>query len=190
MDARTLPALTLLAALTLTLTGCAAQDAPVDTNATVAPVVVATETPAATETAEATVEAVETEAPAPEPEIVADEFSQVINGVLYVGTEKAPVRIGTDTPGQAPALEANFPRDDAWKQRATDADKYVITVGQGSGGWLWKAFGLSAHGSFRELANSGYQAGTYLPSREVAAAGPFVIDGRTLDRAEYVLVVN
>src|SRR5690606_20802571 len=31
-----------------------------------------------------------------------DDFSQVIEGVLYQGTEKAPVRIGADTPGQPP----------------------------------------------------------------------------------------
>ncbi len=175
---------TTLVALTLTggllLTACSGTTEPADTPTTGATAVVETTAPA--------------ETPSPEPVEtgpVADEYSQVIDGVLYQGTEIAPVRIGTDTPGQPPALEANFPRDEQWKDRATDADKYVVAVGQDlDGGWLWKVHGMSRHGSFRELDDNGYKSGIYLPSREAAAAGPFTVDGRVLDRAEYVLIVN
>ena len=128
--------------------------------------------------------------PEPIPEVVADEFSQVMNGVLYQGTEVAPVRIGADLPGQPPAAEAGFVAAEGWEQYAQDSDKYVVSVFHAEGGWIWKVFGLSRHGSFRELANSGYSSGTYLPSMEGAAAGPFAVDGRTLDRAEYILHVN
>lgn len=120
---------------------------------------------------------------------VADDYSQVVNGVLYQGTATAPVRIGTDTPGQPPAAEATFTRE-GWKDWVKANNKYAVSVAEGDGGWLWKAFAVSQYGSVREISNSGYQSGTYLPSREAAAAGPFVVDGRTLDRAEFVLVVN
>lgn len=136
----------------------------------------------------------------PEPVLpVADEFSQVIDGVLYQGTQKAPVRIGTDTPGQPPAAEAGYPSgQESWDEYAQQADKYVVTMAPGYSdnaggtngghvvGWLWKVFGLSQHGSFRELDNSGYQAGTYLPTREAVLAGPYTVDGRVLERAEYI----
>jgi len=120
----------------------------------------------------------------------ADENSQVIDGVLYQGTPIAPVRIGDDTPGEAPQAEQGF-TSTKWQEYAQNANKYVVSVFQTrDGGWIWKVFGLSRHGSFRELGNSGYQAGHFLSSREEAAAGPFIVDGRELDRAEYILHVN
>ncbi len=54
----------------------------------------------------------------------------------------------------------------------------------------WKVLGLSRYGSFRELDNNGYQSGSYLPSRDIAIAGPFIVDGRVLDRAEFVLAAE
>lgn len=138
-----------------------------------------------------------TEEAAPAP--VADEHSQVVNGVLYQGTEIAPVRIGTDTPGQVPAAEAGFVAAEGWEGYAEQADKYVVSLFPGYSdnaggtegghvvGWTWKVFGLSRHGSFRELDSSGYERGVYLPSREAALAGPYSVDGRVLDRAEYIL---
>ncbi|WP_199424599.1 hypothetical protein [Actinotalea solisilvae] len=86
-----------------------------------------------------------------------------------------------------------------WEQVARDADKYIVLLSPGYSdnvggtagghlvGWYWKVFGLSRHGSVRELDNSGYQSGTYLPSREAVLAGPYTVDGRVLDRAEYIL---
>ena len=187
---RTLPALALTAALslTLTLTACSTDTpAPNDPTAAATPVAVATTQAGAAASAPAEPRAEVTEAPAPE----ADAYSQVIDGVLYQGTASAPVRIGTDTPGKAPAAEAGFQRNDGWKDYAQSADKYVVTVGQGlDGGWLWKIFGLSKYGSFREVSNNGYQAGKYFPTRDAALADTFTVDGRTLDRSEYILVVN
>ncbi|WP_199424492.1 hypothetical protein [Actinotalea solisilvae] len=155
------------------------------------------ETPTASEPVE-----VESTTPAPQatPELVADEFSQVLDGVLFQGTETAPVRIGTDTPGQPPAAEAGFVAAEGWELYLEQSDKYAVSIMPGysdnvggvSGGhfvgWFWKVFGLSRFGSVRELDNSGYQAGSYLPNREAALAGPYTVDGRVLDRAEYILV--
>ncbi|MGV8979187.1 MAG: hypothetical protein ACOH17_14200 [Cellulomonas sp.] len=174
-----------LAILVGALTACSTAvpsvtDSPVPVSTT-SPVAVVVETPAPADSAPVVVAAA---APA------ADENSQVVDGQLYQGTASAPVRIGSDTPGQAPAAEAGFPRSDAGTKYAEDANKYVVTVFKGEGGWLWKALGLSRYGSFRELGNSGYPAGTWLPSRAVAAAGPFIVDGRELDRSEYILVIN
>ncbi|NYI59167.1 hypothetical protein [Cellulomonas soli] len=123
---------------------------------------------------------------------VADAYSQVINGVLYQGTETAPVRIGTDTPGQAPAYEVEFlaAGREGSTARAEASGKYLVYVSTASsGGYQWKVFGLSKYGSFRELSNFGYGAST-IPTREEAAAGPFTVDGRALDRAEYLLAVD
>jgi len=94
----------LVLAAGLALTGCTAQaPAPAETTPvteTVAPT--ATETPAPEVTDPVAVE--------PAPEVVADEFSQVVDGVVFQGTEIAPVRIGTDIPGQSPAVEAQLER--------------------------------------------------------------------------------
>lgn len=46
---------------------------------------------------------------------------------------------------------------------------------------------MSRHGSFRELGDNGRSAGVYFPSRDAALAGPFTLDGRTLDRAEFMV---
>lgn len=177
----------LSAAVTATLAGCVTGQTP-------------------TTTAERPASAAVTPAPAAEPTVepppapVADEYSQVVDGVLYQGTQKAPVRIGTDVPGQPPAAEAGFVAAEGWEDYLVSTNKYAVTmspgysdqVGGANGGhfvgWYWKVFGLSRHGSVRELDNSGYQAGTYLPSREAALAGPYTVDGRALDRAEYILV--
>ncbi len=151
----------------------------------------------------------ETEAPATDPantEIVADQFSQVIDGVLYQGTEKAPVRIGTDTPGQPPAAEATIPEIDpntldagpvADGARAADkylvliADNYTDGVGGTAGGTLrgygWIVYQTNAYGNFRGLNQQGNTSGEPFPTIEAASAGPFTVDGRVLDRAEYVV---
>lgn len=50
-------------------------------------------------------------------------------------------------------------------------------------GWSWKVFGMSR----QDRSGSSYQAGDYLPSREAALSGPYTVDGRTLDRAEYIV---
>ena len=128
--------------------------------------------------------------PAAPAEPSADAYSQVVDGVLHQGTEIAPVRIGTDVPGQPPAAEAGWLAAEGWEQYAEDNDKYVVTVFQGDDGWLWKVFGLSRHGSFREVGNNRDSGVTRLPTRDAAAAGPFEVDGRGLDRAEFILHVN
>ena len=170
-----LAALALVAALAFT--GCSGNSSTA-TSPAVTATAVTTEAPAPVETTPAVV--------AP----VADANSAVIGGVLYQGTAIAPVRIGTDTPGAAPAAEAGFAANATWKDYVTTADKYAVSVGKGDGGWIWKVYGMSRYGSFRELGNSGYPEGVYLPSRAAALAGPFIVDGRTLDRSEYILATH
>ena len=172
MNKRSLPALALSAAVTVALLG-ACSTAPAQTDPTPATPAVVTTAPATPAPAPAPVE---TEAPVAEPTAEAT-------------SEAAPVRIGTDTPGQAPAAEKGYTRE-GWREYVAAADKYVVAVGQGKGGWLWKVFGADARGSMREVGNSGYSKGEYLPSRDAAAAGPFIVDGRVLDRAEFILVLN
>ncbi|WP_448058736.1 hypothetical protein [Cellulomonas hominis] len=179
---RTTIALAAVAVLASVLTGCSASSTPTPDPTSESPTVSASASSAPAETA-----------PAPAPGPTADAYSQVISGTLYQGTEKAPVRIGTDIPGQPPAAEAGFPSgNEGWKDYAQEANKYVITFapsysGGQLAGWLWKAFGVSQYESFREVGNSGYQQGVYLPDRAAAFAGPFIVDGRTLDRSEYIL---
>ncbi|ACZ22776.1 hypothetical protein Sked_28740 [Sanguibacter keddieii DSM 10542] len=179
----------LVGALALALiTGCSsnspAEPAPsataVETTVPAAPVAAesAEATPAPAETTEAPVE------PAA-PEV--DEFSQVVDGVVYQGTEKAPVRIGEDTPGQAPAVEPEITVEN-WDTRTQEADKYLAYVAPIDGGYYYKIFGLSRHGSFRELDNKDYGNRT-LPTLEEVLAAPMLVDGRVLDRSEYVLWV-
>ncbi len=177
----------ILIATGIVLVGCNASDTPAEPNETTVPVT--TDTPEAT-TPVTEPEATPTEAP--EPEIVADEFSQVVNGVLYQGTEKAPVRIGTDTPGAAPAAEAPFlaAGREGSMDRAEASGKYLVYVFQGEGGWAWKVFGTDRFGSFREIADNGYSYRQYIPTRDEAIAGPFIVDGRALDRAEYILAAD
>lgn len=133
----------------------------------------------------------QTPAPTPEPSVPEiDEFSQEVAGVVYEGTEAAPVRIGQDTPGQPPAAEAQMVRENS-EQLAQDAGKYLVYVSDAeAGGFQWKLFGMSRHGSFRELARYGYGSEPTFATSEAAAAGPFVLDGRPLDRSEYLLFVD
>ncbi len=193
MNAKTrIPALALTAALTLTLTACSNDtNAPTGTPAAATPVAVATATPGATEPAPAEPTSEATEAPAPE----ADEYSAVIDGVLYQGTASAPVRIGNDTPGKAPAADTGkVPRTEL-EDTAIAADKYVVYVGRGDAGFIWKVFGMSRFGSFRELSHGGLSGGVgetavSKPYATVGAAldAPKVVNGRELDRAEYILL--
>lgn len=181
----------LVGALALALiTGCSsnspAEPAPsataVETTVPAAPVAAesAEATPAPAETTEAPVE------PAA-PEV--DEFSQVVDGVVYQGTEKAPVRIGEDTPGQAPAAEAGLVREGS-SEYAQAQNKYIAYVFESPGtGVIYKIFGLSRHGSFRELDNKDYSSRTFA-SLDDALAAPKVVDGRELDRAEYMLFIE
>ena len=107
-------------------------------------------------------------------------------------TQFADAAIGTDTPGQAPAAEKGFTVGAGAPAYLAEQDKYGVTVSyiRTEGGWMWKVFGPTERGSLRELASSGYGEGDLLPTKAAALAGPFVVDGRELDRAEYVLVVH
>lgn len=139
--------------------------------------------------------------PTPTPTPVADEYSQVINGILYQGTQKAPVRIGTDTPGQPPAVEQAWV--DEWhanregsNERLEATGKYGVLVFEGDDGWIWKVFGTDPWGDFSQLAYSGLSGplteGQWepYPSLQAALDSPKTLDGRVLDRAEYVLAVD
>ncbi len=172
------------------LTACSsdATPAPVETTtaATQAPAPTATTQPAPVETTPA------------EPEVVADEFSAVVDGVLYQGTEKAPVRIGSDTPGLAPALDAEVPDQmtsgDGFVgtlESAIDVGgKYVVLVGPALNGqneregWYWGVWSRNAYGNVKAIETSPTFA-----TADAAAADPFTLDGRVLDRAEYVVIV-
>lgn len=149
----------------------------------------------------------ETSAPGGPAETVpaADEFSQVVGGTLYQGTEKAPVRINTDTPGQPPAAEAGAPDyatdPEGMVGYAASADKYLVlvmgtytdgvggTMGGTLKGYGWSAYQQNAYGNFRGLNQQGITSGDPYPTAEAAAAGPFTVDGRTLDRSEYIMQV-
>ena len=171
-----------IASLGVTLTACSTD-----------PTTPAPTTPAVTQSTEPTTpdETPATEAPAEPATPVADEYSQVIDGVLYQGTEKAPVRIGTDVPGQAPAAEAGFAEAVDAKggdEYGKNSGKYALLVFPIEGeGWSWKIFGMSRHGSYREIGDGGYSVGQYFGTREEALAGPFTLEGRELDRAEYIM---
>lgn len=123
----------------------------------------------------------------PTPEVVADEWSQVVDGVLYQGTEIGPVRIGTDTPGQPPAMEPQLPRGAEAEPFTIAANKYLAYVffSPMSGEAYWKIFGMSRFGTYRQLVMS-----DPLPSLDAALAAPYVVDGRTLDRAEYMVYIE
>jgi hypothetical protein len=190
----TIKALTGAAILAVALVGCSAATAsnPVSTTGTTT---AAVNMPAPTSTPTPTV------APTPTPTAtpVADQYSQVISGKLYTGTASAPVRIGTDTPGSVPAAQAGLVRGTSSKF-AEDNDKYLVYVFKTDGGWAWKVLGMSQYGSFRELGNNGYPEGQRLGSKAEAAparppparprAVPFTLDGRSLDRAEYLLATD
>lgn len=192
----------LLIALTaVTLTACAATD-PLPPSRS--------DAPAVTEPADDT-----TPSMTPTPTPVADEHSQVVDGVLFQGTERAPIRIGTDVPGQPPALQAQVdppgtnPADRIIGTLAEEQDKYLVyiaptwsdgvggTNGGTQTGWMWKLFGLDRFGSFRELSHAGLastrgetiSSEPYL-SEQAALDAPKMLDGRVLDRAEYVILVE
>ncbi|WP_448058385.1 hypothetical protein [Cellulomonas hominis] len=131
-----------------------------------------------------------------EPEPVADEFSQVVDGVLYQGTEKAPVRIGTDAPGVAPALDAEIPvvtsAGNGWADQATrvlDAGRYVVCLtlhmntANEVDGYQWEVIQYNDYGNAKVL-----EQGPVVSSIDEASVGPFTLDGRTLDRAESMLI--
>lgn len=148
-------------------------------------------------------EPAETTEPAPvettpaEPEVVADEYSIVIDGVLYQGTEKAPVLIGEDTPGLAPAIDAQVPDTTTvaggWAEQGAqvvEAGKYLVRVtvhmNQANvlDGYNWAVIAENDYGNIKVL-----ESGPAVATIDEAAAGPFTLDGRTLDRAEYVVIV-
>jgi hypothetical protein len=131
---------------------------------------------------------------------VADANSQIVAGVLYQGTASAPVRIGTDTPGAAPAAEAGFPsmsNFDAFKAAsiALGPVKYTVVVNakfsDGSSaklGYMWQVFRTNEYGHWTAAVKHG-DTETF-PTQQAAIGAPKSLDGRTLDRAEYVLVVG
>lgn len=185
----------------LALTGCATTTpTPVDADGTSAPA------------ASAPAEVAETEAPAPVESgapvaPVADQYSQVVDGVLYQGTADAPVKVGTDALGQAPAAEATAPTEfsesgmqGAWAA-AQAADKYLVgihqvwsdnaggTMGGTLIGYSWALMGYNSHGTWKALATGGNPVRGQQPfaSVDAAVADSKVLDGRELDRAEYIL---
>lgn len=134
---------------------------------------------------------------------VADANSQVVNGVLYQGTAAAPVRIGTDTPGAAPAAEAGFPSplsDFAVFKAAAiavDATKYTVAIAPKHAlddpaaekapiGYVWRVFRVNQYGSWKAVTTD--DVPEVFSTRKAATEAPKTLDGRTLDRAEYVLV--
>lgn len=168
---------------------------------------------AATEIASAPAE---TKAPATEettaPEAPPDPSLEVtIDGVTYTGTEEAPLKIGDDTPGQAPAAEATFPagsEDGGVAQLAAGKalvdEKYLVIVsptyasddpaGQGPVvGYKWGTYALNAHGSFKPMTGHGWHSNRLgytdpYPTQQAAIDAPKTLYGRELDRSEYVLM--
>src|SRR6478609_6153505 len=109
-------------------------------------------------------------------------------------TEPAPV---DDTPGQAPAIDAQIPDAttvaSGWTEQANqvlDSGKYLIRItyhANGSGerdGFNWAVVKVNDYGNARVV-----ESGPTVATIDEAAAGPFTLDGRTLDRAEYVPVI-
>ncbi len=131
-------------------------------------------------------------------EVVDPRLKVTIAGVTYLGTEKAPLKIGTDTPGKAPAAEATFPTHGGFAAIkpaaiAQDASKYTVIVipayapndfsGQGPVvGYRWSTFPVNEYGNWKMGQKSGA-----LPSKQAAIDAPKQLDGRVLDRAEYVI---
>ena len=131
----------------------------------------------------------EIEAPAESspPEVAADEHSQVVDGVLYQGTPIAPVRIGADAPGSPPEAASRQPGRFELEAFAEAENKYLVYVfySPSSQGGISKVFGMSRHGSFRQLSMS-----EPLDSLDAAIAYPPTVDGRVLDRAEYLVFIE
>lgn len=159
------------------LTGCAAAGANSSPTPTTAPSAAAPSPEQEPPTPEETTPS--------EPEV--PEYSQVVDGVVYEGTEIAPVRIGDDTPGMPPAAEASLVRSNS-EELAVASNKYLVYVfasAENQGRGIWKVFGVSRFGSFRQLYMAPLTA-----SVEEALAAPKELDGRVLDRSEYLLFVE
>lgn len=131
------------------------------------------------------------EEPIVEEEPEAPEFSQIVDGVLYEGTKKLPVRIGEDPPGAPPAFEATQPTVKGVSRILVKEEKYLagVMIGGDHDGYYW----IIQAPSSTILANSStlYGAKGYFPTREAAlkAMQEHKINGeRSLDRAEYLLV--
>ncbi len=168
------------ATLTALISGCA-------TTATPAPPAVVVATATSTPTPTVTTPA------AP----VADQYSQIVGGVLYKGTAAAPVKIGTDTPGQPPAAEASFPAHGGFAAIkaaaiALNSAKYTVVIAKAYApddtaatkpiGYRWMTFRINEYGNWKALDVSGAY-----PTQAAAAAAPHTLDGRVLDRSEYVI---
>lgn len=186
MRNKTFKAVAVSTVLVAVLAGCSNGSTPQGNETPTTPAVTQTDEP--TEKPEVTETAEPTEKPA------VDEFSQEIDGKVYQGTEKAPVRIGTDKPGEIPALQKSNPPLSKGEDMAAEQNKYVVLVGKDpeSGMWNWKVRGVSRHGSFRDIERSweslGSEKGNF-KSAKAAMADGFTADGRILDRAEYMLAV-
>lgn len=189
---RTTITLTALALAGALLTGCSSTPAAsAATPAALTAAAAATTAPAATTTpapAAATTTPVATAGP----------YDQLIGGKLYQGTELAPVKIGADTPGQAPALNATLPKYNgnnisAMTAAAEAANKYLVLIGPSTDstgkidGYSWTVYAKNEYGNFRGVANQGGTTGDPYATPGAAASGPFIVDGRALDAAEFVL---
>lgn len=185
MRNKTFKAVAVSTVLVAVLAGCSNGSTPQGNETPTTPAVTQTDEP--TEKPEVTETAEPTEKPA------VDEFSQEIDGKVYQGTEKAPVRIGTDKPGEIPALQKSKPSVSDVEDMAAEQNKYVVLVGRDpeNGKRYWKVRGMSRHGSFRDIERSWEVLGSdgYFKSAKAAMADGFTADGRVLDRAEYVLFV-
>lgn len=196
MNRKTISTATLVAtALTagMILGGCSNDPAPSNTTTVAAPTDT-TPAPAQTPVAEPT----ETTPAAPE----VDEFSQVIDGKVYQGTENAPVRIGDDTPGKAPKAEKKFPTKGGFKKIkpaaiALDPQKYTVVVSpvpknigaanSPIAGYHWMVFRVNQWGGWKAGEDSTLLGIDLYPTAKAAANAEHTLDGRVLDRAEYVI---
>ncbi len=184
MNAKTrIPALALTAALGLALLGaCSTAPAQTVTPATPAGVTGAPATQAP--------ETAPTEAPAEAP--VAEPTEAPVDAKVDVNRP----RIGQDTPGQAPAVETagvDGHSNDAVEAAVRSADKYAVLVTPHTDGtYMMKVFGVNSRGGFSALSESGMgtRNDPAYPSKAAALAAAPMLNGRQLDRAEYILVVH
>ena len=188
MTTKTLPALAALALAGALLTGCASS-APATPAAVTATTTAAPATAAASSTSAPTA----TTTPAAP---VADKFSQVVNGHLYQGTQAAPVKIGTDTPGAPPAAQASLPATlPAATALAKSSGKYLVLVTlryapddmmaqRPPVGYYWAIYGVNEYGTWRALVKGD------VATKAEGLAAPKVLDGRELDRSEYILMTH
>lgn len=177
----TLTAVLLLSACG-TPTPVVAEPVPVET-VVETPAPVATETPAVVEELE--------------PEV--SEYSQVIDDVLYEATEKAPVRIGDDTPGEPPTFDGPVVNPETFIKNAEPGSKYIVMIGisidsNSRGKYYWSVNGESRLGNRKGLSASdrhhGFSEKGYFNTPSEAIEDPFIVDGRELNRAEYHLYVQ